>query len=158
MVQMMHARSDILKYLKCDNLLEVFYKLLGIAIQFHGNKIACWFYPDTDNSMHKCSTISGDCKFDFATIEKVTLYDDERYCEQLIYDLGHETISEVIKSIVNVSDLLDSVSIYRHDEIEWFMAIIFHENICIFKGLNGDEERLLTENGFIVSDLPPEDW
>lgn len=154
----MHVRADMLKYIMCDNLLEVLNKLLGIAIQLHGNKIACWFYPDTDNTMHKCGTLSGDYRFNFATIEKVTLYDDERYCEQLIYDLSNETINEVTNNIVNTNGSLDSVSIYRYDEPEWFMAIIFHENICIIKGLDGSEERLLAENGFIVSDSPPEDW
>lgn len=108
--------------------------------------------------MHKCGTTSGDPRFSFAKIEKVTLYDDERYCEQLIYDLSHETIREVTNNIVNTNSSLDSVSMYRYDETEWFMAIIFHENVCIIKGLDDGEERIMDEHGFIVSDSSPEDW
>lgn len=145
------------KYILCDDISEIISKLLGVAIQLYGNEIAFWFYPECTQQ----NTYNGEMSLlnGFSVpIEKVTLYDDEKYCENIRYLLSNDTLEDIAGQTINQIDLLDSISIYKDGAAEWFLALVFHENVCILKGLNTAEENVLAEHGFIVSDSPPEGW
>ena len=151
-----------MKYIICNGLLEEVCKLINLAIQLGGTQIALWFYPDFNigdgNDVELNNSTLYEFKHKLDKIEKVTIYNGEKYCDKFTYNLNYDSISVIVSEVVNDDVNLDSISIYRENETEWFMAMIFHEDVCVVKDLLAHEERILKDNGFNVSDLPPDGW
>jgi len=148
------------KYITYNNLKEAFIALIDVAIKMNGNRIAVWNYPEEqcDTKLSEVNEFNG-LFFLNGIIEKVTVYDDNKYCHNLLYALDSNTSPAIINNIISMLPLVDSVSVYRNNEKDWFMSIIFHEKVCVLKNLISHEDAsILADSGFSISDLPPENW
>lgn len=157
----------MLYYIAYENLNhDTLTAFLQVAIELKGNKVAIWEYVDCDD-VESTSTLSvkipqalySHCSYHKQLLERVTTYDDDDlYFLQDTYEIEPIFINEIVDSIISINTQVDSISIYREGEKEWFMCLIFHENMCIAKNIDSSEEAILTRYGLKYSYSPPKNW
>ncbi|HOP41437.1 MAG TPA: hypothetical protein PLI53_10385 [Geobacteraceae bacterium] len=155
----------MLRYIAYEGLTSKTLKsFMQMAIELKGSKMAIWKYCNGETITSVAAdnvpqALISQCLEERQLLERVTIYNGEDlYSFQDTYVINEEAVNGIVASIVSISQELDSISIYKENEKEWFMSIIFHENMCIIKNIQKSEEAILAKCGFTYSYSPPENW
>jgi len=91
-------------------------------------------------------------------LEVVTFYDNDTRPTKIAnsYYFNENIIKMIGSNFVLILEKMDSISIYKEGEIDWFLCMIFHEKMSLLK-IPEDELKYL-ETAKIPYSLEPPAW
>ncbi len=135
-------------------------KLFHFALSVNGKKIVFWRYLNSDYN-----ALSGLWKnltpfyMGQEYLETVTLYnaDDGLVKKNDCYRLEKKLIRVIENDFNILISEVDSIAIYKENQIDWFMCMIFHESMSLLRLLS-KEVNEFKKKGIQYSFIPPNNW